>query len=209
MKYVIAHKDGGFLFQPHTRWERTKRLEDAAFMDYEKAQNVLKNAISPVMRPYWSIISEDEAYASLAGSIKIDATAAGDFDWKQISETQKELFSNLKRYGEQLTNELSQVDLEICDIQHYIEFFSLDAARGYKAYKMLKARLIRRREIKDEMAKTNCMLSGNPTDYSSGKITKQIEGLDRRSYTPRVLSELFDLDCRGRYSMRDNNTGAA
>ena len=35
---------------------------------------------------------------------------------------------------EELINQLSEVDKELCDINHYIEFCNLTAAQGYKAY---------------------------------------------------------------------------
>lgn len=201
MKYIIAHKENGYLYRAaNSRWERTNRIERAELLDYDKAENVIMNCISPSMRQFWQIISEEDAYRAISIPVSSSEIQIGDFDWKSITSKQQSLFRDLRRYSEQLTNELSQVDLEICDIQHYIEFFALDAAKGYKAYRMLKERLVRRREIKDEMAKTNCILAGNPFDFSSGKITKQIDSYDKKSYTPRVLSELFDLDCHGRYS---------
>ena len=40
--------------------------------------------------------------------------------------------SDLRQYQINLNYMLSQVDKEICDIMHYIEFNSLDAANGYK-----------------------------------------------------------------------------
>ena len=48
------------------------------------------------------------------------------------------------------SSRLSEVDKEISDIYHYIEFSNLDAYRGWKAYKLLKDKLKERREIKDD-----------------------------------------------------------
>jgi hypothetical protein len=70
----------------------------------------------------------------------------------------------------------------------------LDAAKGYKAYRMLKERLIKRREIKDEIAKVNLFLSGTSSDFSSGKISRQLKNMDTSGYQPRILNELFGLD---------------
>ena len=202
MQYVIAHKEYGYLHRSKTcRWSRTTSIENAERFDYDKAQNVLMNCISPAVRQYWQILTEEQAYLALHISPESKPIPLGDFDWEAITCRQQLLYQDLKRYGEQLSYELSQVDLEICDIEHYIEFFTLDAARGYKAYRMLKERLERRREIKEEMAKTNCLLGGSSLDYSSGKISKQIEDFNKKSYTPRVLSELFDLDCHGKFTM--------
>lgn len=201
MKYVIAHKEGGYLYRRNNNgWCRTNNIENAELLDYAKALNVLNNSISSSMRPSWEIITAEDAYLALRTCAAPKSIPFGDFDWEAITCHQQLLYQDLKRYGVQLSDELSQVDLEICDIQHYIEFFNLDAARGYKAYRMLKERLQRRREIKEEIAKTNLLLNGSSTDYSSGKISRQIENFNNKSYTPRVLSELFDLDNHGKYS---------
>lgn len=192
--YVIRHINGGYLRKgKDAKWERTPNFDRAEKMEYFKAQNIINNCIGPAFRDCWEIIELDDAKVS-RGAAKADPVEMDGFDWKEISAYQLKLYNNLSAYGEQLRRELSSVDLEICDIEHYIEFFALDAAKGYKAYRMLKERLKRRRHIKDEMAKVNCFLAGSSGDFSSGKIDRQIKGLDDRCYTPRVLSELFGLD---------------
>jgi hypothetical protein len=56
----------------------------------------------------------------------------------------------LGRYSKSISKQLKEVELEIEDLYHYIEFGTFNAAQGYKAYKMVKERLIKRRELKDE-----------------------------------------------------------
>ncbi len=192
--YIIKHDDGGYLCKgTNGQWVRTSNLMQAERLDYNKALNILSNCISPAFRRYWKIAEEEQPCAVYTPMSK-DETVSTDFDWDEISNAQFQLFNNLTRYGEELKHRLSEVDLEICDIQHYIEFFALDAAKGYKAYKMLKERLERRRYIKDEMLKVNCFLGGSSADFSSGKVNRQIKGLDTRKYTPRVLCELFGMN---------------
>lgn len=192
--YVIRHVDGGYLRKgSNAKWERTASFDLAERMEYFKAQNVINNCIGPSLRDYWEIVEEDEVKAQLEPG-NTEVVDLDGFDWKEISTHQLKLYNNLTAYGERLRRDLSNVDLEICDIEHYIEFFALDAAKGYKAYRMLKERLKRRRHIKDEIAKVNCFLAGSSGDFSSGKIDRQIKGFDNCRYTPRVLSELFGLD---------------
>ena len=194
-EYVIRHRNGGFLCKgPNAQWDRTTKFEHAERFPYTKALNVLHNCIGPSMRKYWDVIEAEGQLCPSCGNKE----NAGEFDWDEISNAQHQLYKTLSQYGEELRARLSEVDLEICDIQHYIEFFSLDAAKGYKAYRMLKDRLERRRTIKDEMAKVNCFLTGSSEDFSSGKIGRQIKGLDNCRYTPRVLNELFGCDLLGR-----------
>lgn len=189
--YVIKHQDGGYIrLTPNGSWERTSKLVNASQMSYEKANNIYSNSISPTFRKVWSIVD----YEMEIKEISDLEDKKFSFDWHELSVSQNRLYGELQLYGVSLKDRLTQVDLEICDIQHYIEFFSLDAAKGYKAYRMLKERLVRRREIKDEMAKVNLFLSGTSADFSSGKVLRQLNNLNNSGYQPRILSELFGLD---------------
>lgn len=110
-----------------------------------------------------------------------------------------EIFDNLetlafevgKRKAE-LNKELSKVDKEIADINHCIEFYPLNACQGYKMAKMLKERLQKRRDIKNEsetLARISRMSVG---DIGSGKGRNVLESTKTKKYQPRILVELFE-----------------
>ena len=92
-----------------------------------------------------------------------------------------------------LLSQLSKVDQELSDIDHYIEFVNLNAAQGYKAYKMIKDRRIIRRSIKNELDVLNIILGKKISETATDEIQKAISGMDKRTYEPRVLNELFDF----------------
>lgn len=92
-----------------------------------------------------------------------------------------------------LLNQLSKIDQELSDIDHYIEFVNLNAAQGYKAYKMIKDRRIIRRSIKNELDVLNIILGKKISETATDEIQKAISGMDKRTYEPRVLNELFDF----------------
>lgn len=92
-----------------------------------------------------------------------------------------------------LLSQLSKVDQELSDIDHYIEFVNLNAAQGYKAYKMIKDRRIIRRSIKNELDVLNIILGKKISETATDEIQKVIYGMDKRTYEPRVLNELFDF----------------
>lgn len=94
---------------------------------------------------------------------------------------------------EELCEELSFVDRELSDINHYIEFCNLNAAQGYKAYKMIKDRRIKRRSIKNELQVVDIILSKKICENATDEIQKAIAGMDQRTYEPRVLNELFNF----------------
>lgn len=107
----------------------------------------------------------------------------------EIRERIKDALETTEKYYDDLTKELSTVDGEITDINHYIEFVNLNAAQGYNACKLLKDRLVRRREIKNELTYINSL---RQRGFTMKKFNKSNELLTRqRRYTPRVLNELF------------------
>ena len=94
---------------------------------------------------------------------------------------------------EELYEELSFVDMELSDINHYIEFCNLNAAQGWKAYKMIKERRIKRRSIKNEIQILNIILDKKISDTVTNEILESMSKMDKRTYEPRVMNELFDL----------------
>ena len=92
-----------------------------------------------------------------------------------------------------LLSQLSKVDQELSDIDHYIEFVNLNAAQGYKAYKMIKDRRIIRRSIKNELEVLNIILGKKISETATDEIQKAISGMDKRTYEPRIMEELFDF----------------
>ena len=190
--YVIRHKDGGYLCHDrNNRWTRTPRFDHAEIFPYEKANNVLQNCIGPTLRACWCIVNTESI---LSVNIPIGMKSITEYDWEIIASEQHDFFSRVQQYGEECRRDLETVEMEICDINHYIEFFALDASKGYKAYRMLHDRLNRRRYLKDEITKSSCIMNGTAYDYSSGKVNRQISGFDNRRYSPRVMKELFGID---------------
>lgn len=104
----------------------------------------------------------------------------------------EELVKALKKRKEQLPNEQSVVDKERCDIEHYIEFNCLSASEGYKAYRMLKDCLDRRRAIKNEMEMIDSALRISVSNVKPARVAKIIHSPENKKYEPRVRKELFE-----------------
>lgn len=98
-----------------------------------------------------------------------------------------------KNRKDDLLSQLSKVDQELSDINHYIEFCDLNAAQGYKAYKMIKNKRIKRRTIKNELDVLNIILNKKLSETVTDEIQKAVRGMDNRGYKPRVVHELFDI----------------
>lgn len=91
-----------------------------------------------------------------------------------------------------LVEAIKQIDLEIMDIEHGIEFSKCNVVGGYQWYKMLRDARQRRRSYKDALA---CIEYISDLGIKSGEIehtTRRFEGLKHRLYEPRILTELTD-----------------
>lgn len=97
----------------------------------------------------------------------------------------------VKQRRQYLINELRLADLELTDIEHAAEFYELNAAQGYKLYRLLHDVRVRRRRVKDELQLLDTFLGSSVTRIDN--VCKQAEGYSSRSYTPRVNKELFDV----------------
>ena len=97
--------------------------------------------------------------------------------------------------------ELSNVDLEISDILHYIEFHRFSACEGYKLAKMIQVASDKRREIKKQLEVINIFKTSTCTSISSGHLINKIDNVDDKIYRPRILNNLFE---NGKNKEREN-----
>ncbi|MBQ6815406.1 MAG: hypothetical protein IJP13_07710 [Lachnospiraceae bacterium] len=118
-------------------------------------------------------------------------------DWLEYMTHFAYVASATKDYHQELNEQLSKVDMEICDIMHLIELYDLGIDEMTDVMGKLKQCREYRRDIKDEMHnienfKKYLGTTDNIAKAKSG--VKQIEKLQYRKYTPRMLDELFSDD---------------
>ena len=207
-QFVLAHQDGGFFsINDGSHWIRVADPLAATVLTQTKANNILANMLKPKDRGGWSVQAwkapeapqEEPAKKSRA---KDPAKAQEEAEkkekaafldqWLAKADEFKHYYEDLLERKQALIEELRTVSAELCDIEHYIEFTSLNASGGYRAYRMLKERLLRRRQIKDELLCISIFLRAEPRNILNGNLTRQIAGLGTREYGPRVLTELFE-----------------
>lgn len=111
--------------------------------------------------------------------------------WIEKADSLRVQYELLLKRKKDLADQLRQVSAELCDLEHYIEFTSLNAVKGYRIYRRLRDCLIRRRQIKDELMCISIFLKAEPHNILNGNLTRQFSGLRTREYTPRVLDDLF------------------
>lgn len=113
--------------------------------------------------------------------------------WLNKIKNMNGLVEEAKKRKEILEKQLHDLEDEKLDIEHYIEFQNLNAAQGYKASKELKNCRIKRRSVKNELTVIDFILEKKIKEIISDEIYRKVEELDRRTYSPRVRMDLFDL----------------
>lgn len=188
---------------------KNKALGDI-YEQREKASNVLLNCISKNLRGRYKIIKVEDSiipnqnmtvskYNMLNKSKDDVVKQIGNepIEENELSDLSVNIdnlavfVQNAEQRREALTTALSDVDKEISDINHYIEFGQFNAYQGWLAFKMLRGRLKKRRKIKDELQILIQLGECKVNSAMIEDIKASIEKLDTREYQPRKLNELF------------------
>lgn len=101
---------------------------------------------------------------------------------------------NIKTHRSVLEEQLESVNLEICDLEHYLEFYDLRDEELIDISRKLQECRRKRRNYKDELARIGIMTDeflNSSFAYSAHRVLARMEGLSQRKYTPRRLTELF------------------
>lgn len=200
-QYIIT--DGSrFIYRNHSgKYVPTSSEVMADIFSKKQADSIFKNSLSKALRTVFYVEKYDKPPKQVKQVTKeeIDkntekSTISENIQrWlDKVSELNGLKDDAIKR-KEELCKQLSDVDKELSDINHYIEFCSLNAAQGYRAYKMVKDRRIKRRSIKNELVVVDAILEKKISDSITEEIEKIVHSLDERTYTPRILNELFDI----------------
>ncbi len=118
-----------------------------------------------------------------------------NLDWEEFLTHFTYVIESLANYKSSLIKAESDVDLEICDILHYIELCDVNDDEATRLIGLLRECREHRREVKDEIVRVDTFQRtiGNSANVVKAKeALKAIKGLENRRYTPRKLSELFE-----------------
>lgn len=121
-----------------------------------------------------------------------EATSDNVKNWVEKIADYHGLVQEAQQRRSDLIDQLSTVDKELQDCLHYIEFNTLNASQGYKAYKMVRERRLKRRAIKNELDILTTFLSKNYGKTAASEVQDVVEKINQRLYKPRVLTELFE-----------------
>ena len=149
-------------------------------MDEIKTANKSLNVTTPVnQKPdtYAFQIPDSEWLAELKKNLEITDKTMGSL---------KDMYA--KVYGD-----LTAASDEIADIEHAIEFKTVNAAQGYQLMAELKKARQKRREAKDaKLLLEIAMNHQSSNDWGHGRLENAIEQMNNRQFTPKVRKDLFE-----------------
>lgn len=116
----------------------------------------------------------------------------GDFDCIADFMAQfDDMVYNTLSLDDSLHAKLDDIEREIVDIEHAIEFYSVDACKGYKMYKLLRDARLERRKIKNSLLFITILRSSLSETYATTDFTARLEGMANRKYRIRNNNTLF------------------
>jgi len=210
-KFMLQSTNGAYLRKDNNgNYVPVKRKElGEVWEQRNKATNILQNCIAKNLRNRYRVVEiEDETLVTQDCVAEEYFIKPKEEEAKRIADieiTDNRLDTFAKKLGEfsefvirteerkqQLNRDLSDIDLEITDIHHYIEFGKFNAYQGWLAFNMLRNRLQQRRKIKDELFVLSqfgeCAIDSNMIN----KVKSTIGNQNARKYQPRKLTHLFE-----------------
>lgn len=209
--YIITNpQQTKFLYQsPNSRIQSTTcRKFATTWNTYEKALNITKTLPSTLSSERWIPVSSVSPPKPISMRAAIPNTQSSVDNYIDTiinvpttdntptlpttnTPTTSDVVQYLKSLNERqssLSDRLNKLDRETQDVLHYIEFTNLNAFQGYKIYKLLQDIRQERREIKDELAQVDTILS----QLNISQFIKELPVLTNRKYVPRELPDLFE-----------------
>ena len=161
------------------------------FSERNKAENFYANLAKSFKNIGYAVqeATDRERYTDIDFDEYLDENCLDDIKTSVLGI--QTLLRKVFRMREHAQAELARADAALLDIEHAAEFYSLNAAQGYRLYRMLHETRMERRRRKDQIAICNIIIDSGFEGLIDGTTLKRIAGMDKREYKPRILEELF------------------
>lgn len=208
--YVLTDGNGNYIQKDSStgKYVMIRSFKQAQQWDSQiKAHSVLNNSLAKSIRNNFAvqlidtenIIEKDDL--SKQKELCFRAIDDGNIDsWLEKVNTIMDVLSGSDTRKEELVSKLSEVDKEIVDIQHYIEFGKFNCYQGWMCFKMLQNTLQQRRKYKNEIAVLNLIKQCKFDRSSIEALSTTIADIQNKCYRPRAFPELFsgsERSCNG------------
>nr|DAT26296.1 MAG TPA: hypothetical protein [Bacteriophage sp.] len=140
-----------------------------------KSPNITVPAVKP--NTYAFHIEDSEWLAELKKNLEITDKTMGS-----LNDLYAKVYSDLTAASD-----------EIDDLEHAIEFKTVNAAQGYQLMAELKKARRKRREAKDAKFILEIAMNHRSNDsWGHGKLENAIKQMNNRQFTPKVRNDLFE-----------------
>lgn len=127
IKYLRCNKRGEYCL--------VHENDATTWRTYKQALNALNNGLSKCARKTFYVDKPCKATDPKSELERLIEADTGDFEsWAASIGDLDHFFNTLDDKKTDLYAELRDIDLELCDIKHYIEFGRLNAYQGWEAY---------------------------------------------------------------------------
>ena len=200
-QYIITDGER-FIYSNHSgKFVPTSSEAMADIYTKKQAESICKNSLPRALKNIFHVERYDSPppnirqvdHSDMVKNTEKVMTADNIQVWLEKIESMNGLAKEAAERKEILIKQLHDLEDEKQDIEHYIEFQNLNAAQGYKASKELKICRVKRRSVKNELAVINIILSQSIKDILNNEVYQKVEELDKRTYNPRIRTDLFDL----------------
>lgn len=199
--FVITNGEGTYIRKDETtgKYVPIRSIKHAAQWDsIQKASSVLNNSISKNIRNGFAVqlIDTEHTVDKDNSGVRTSLCQRDIIDseiqvWIDRISAITDLIANSDARNQELNDKLSEIDKEIVDIEHYIEFGKFNAYQGWQCFKMLQTALLQRRKYKNEMAVIEMISKCKIDEKSLQALSETVANIENKCYRPRALPELF------------------
>ena len=129
------------------------------------------------------------------GKLFKDVADLAEVDWVELMTNLVYINTMLPAYKEKLQADLSETELLIIDLMHFIEIYEYDDRKALEIMERIREAREKRRIIKNEIFRVDCFRNAIGSNANAAKVKealKQIHGKENGSYRPRVDGSLFE-----------------
>ena len=143
-----------------------------------------------------TIVGKSPNIAAPADKPNTYAFQMEDSEW--LAKLKKDLvitdrtMCNLNEMYSKVYGDLTAAGDEIDDLEHAIEFKTVNAAQGYQLMAELKRARRKRREAKDAKFLLEIIMNEEDKGWVDGRLETAIEQLGNRKFTPKIRNDLFE-----------------
>lgn len=199
--YVITDGEGSYIRRDDAsgKYVPIKSFKNAMKLDsIAKANSILNNSIAKNIRSRYAVqfIDTDNIVEKENMGVQNDICYRNIIDdnideWILKINTIIDVLSGSDARNRELNIKLSDIDKEIVDVEHYIEFGKFNAYQGWMCFKMLQNLLKQRRKYKNEMQVISLIKQLRFDKNSLTELSQKISDIRNKYYTPRAIPELF------------------